>query len=150
MRKQLFRLWLLLAMLVSAPVFTGCSNDDNATEQTEVTTIADKVWAYAQDHPVGFTLNIRTMTAPTEGIAVAYADTQDSFDRGMLDFVVKHSLEHDGYVGGWYNSDDGRFYFDSTRIFPENQLEEAIKFGKENGQYAIFILSTGTEVSLLD
>ena len=60
------------------------------------------------------------------------------------------SLEHDGYVGGWYNSDDGRFYFDSTRIFPEDQLKEAIKFGKENGQYAIFILSTGTEVSLLD
>lgn len=38
------------------------------------------------------------------------------------------------------------YYFDSTRLFPEDQLDEALKFGKENGQYSVFILSTGVEV----
>jgi hypothetical protein len=59
--------------------------------------------------------------------------------------VVKHALQHDGYVGGWLNSDDHLYYFESTRIFPEDQLEEALKFGKENGQHVVFVLSTGTE-----
>ena len=31
-------------------------------------------------------------------------------------------------------------------LFPENDLQGAIQFGKENGQYSIFILSTYTEI----
>ena len=86
------------------------------------------------------------MTQPTEGIAVSYAATQNSHSRNQLDKVVSHALEHDGYVGGWLNKDSGLYYFDSTRLFPEDQLDEALKFGKENGQYSVFILSSGVEV----
>jgi len=88
------------------------------------------------------------MTCPTEGIAVSYAVTQDSHSREQLEYVVSHALKHDGYVGGWYNSDDGLYYFDSTRLFPEDSLAAAIQFGKENGQHSVFILSSSTDIPL--
>ena len=110
-----------------------------------VSTIADAVWEFSQSHPDGF-IDIRTMTEPTEGIAVSYAATQDSHSRDQLDFVVEHALQHDGYVGGWLNTENGLYYFDSTKLFPEDQLEDALQFGKENGQTSVYILSTGTDV----
>ena len=143
--------WFLIAVLVicGPTSFASCaSNEDNATEQSNITTIADKVWAFSQSHPDGFTIDIRTMTVPTEGIAVSYAATQNSHSRDQLDKVVSHALQHDGYVCGWLNSDDGLYYFDSTKLFPENDLKGAIQFGKENGQYSVFILSTNTDISL--
>ncbi|MBR6187426.1 MAG: transporter substrate-binding domain-containing protein [Prevotella sp.] len=88
------------------------------------------------------------MTEPTEGIAVSYAATQNSHSRDQLDKVVSHALQHEGYVGGWFNSEDGLYYFDSTKLFPENDLKGAIQFGKENGQHSVFILSTYTDVPL--
>ena len=118
----------------------------NKTTQNNVSAIADQVWQFAISHPDGFTLHITSMTQPTEGIAVSYAVTQDSHSRNQLDKVVSHALAHDGYVGGWLNKDNGLYYFDSTRLFPEDQLDEALKFGKENGQYSVFILSSGVEV----
>ena len=127
--------------------FASCSsNEDNATEQSNITTIADKVWAFSQTHPDGFTINVRTMTEPTEGIAVSYAATQNSHSRDQLDKVVSHALNHDGYVGGWYNSEDGLYHFDSSKLFPENDLKGALQFGKENGQHSVFILSTYTDI----
>ena len=118
-------------------------------EQSNVSVIADKIWTYSQSHPNGFTLDVRTMAEPKEGIVVAYADTQNSHSRDQLDKVVKHALKHDGYIGGWYNTDDSLYYFDSSRIFPEKSLKKAIKHGKKNGQLAIFILSSQTVVSLV-
>ena len=146
-----YRFWLLLAVLTicGTASFDSCSsNEDNATEQHNITTIADKVWAFSQTHPDGFTLDIRTMTEPTEGIAVSYAATQNSHSREQLDKVVSHALQHEGYVGGWYNSEDGLYYFDSTKLFPENDLRGAIQFGKDNGQYSVFILSTTTDIPI--
>ena len=138
-------LWLAL---YSISALASCANDDNSTNQKEVTEIADKVWAFSQSHPDGFTLDIHTMTCPTEGMAVSYAATQNSHSRDQLEKVVSHALQHDGYVGGWYNSDDGLYHFDSTRLFPENSLADAIQFGKENGQYSVFILSSSTDIPL--
>ena len=106
------------------------------------------VWAFCQANPGGFTLDIRTMMVPTEGIAVSYAATQNSHSRDQLHKVVSHALQHDGYVGGWYNSEDGFYYFDSTKLFPENDLKGAIQFGKENGQSTVFILSTSTDLPI--
>ena len=151
----------ILAILCGCSTFTACTgnNDRSATEetlgssknpagQTDVSAISDKVWAFSQTHPDGFTLDIRTMTEPTEGIAVSYAATQNSHSRDQLDMVVSHALQHEGYVGGWLNGEDGLYYFDSTKLFPEDDLKGALQFGKENGQYAVFILSTYTEVPL--
>ena len=65
------------------------------------------------------------MTEPTEGIAVSYAATQNGHSRDQLDKVIGHALQHEGYVGGWYNSEDGLYYFDSTKLFPEKLRERA-------------------------
>ena len=142
--------WVLAATLIcGASVMTSCSSsEDNPAGQTDVSAISDKVWAFSQTHPDGFTLDIRTMTEPTEGIAVSYAATQNSHSRDQLDMVVSHALQHEGYVGGWLNGENGLYYFDSTKLFPEDDLKGALQFGKENGQYSIFILSTYTDVPL--
>lgn len=142
---------MLIAVLTicgTASSASCSSNEDNATEQRNITGISDKVWAFSQTHPDGFTIDIRTMTEPTEGIAVSYAATQDSHSRDQLDRVVSHALQHEGYVGGWYNSDDGLYFFGSTKLFPENDLKGALQFGKENGQRSVFILSTHTDIPI--
>ena len=143
--------WVLAAILITCgatAMTASSSNDDNPAGQTDVSVISDKVWAYSQTHPDGFTLDIRTMTEPTEGIAVSYAATKNSHSRDQLDMVVSHALQHEGYVGGWLNGEDGLYYFDSTKLFPEDDLKGALQFGKENGQYSVFILSTYTDVPL--
>ena len=99
-------------------------------------------------HPDGFTLDLRTMTEPTEGIAVSYSATQGCHSREALDYIVSHSMKHNGFVGGWFDTADSLFYFDSSRIFPEDSLAAAKKFGIENGQIAIFIISEGREIRL--
>ena len=150
-RLERLKIWFLIAVLTISGTasFASCSsNEDNATEQSNISVIADKVWAFSQTHPDGFTIDIRTMTEPTEGIAVSYAATQNSHTRDQLDMVVSHALQHEGNVGGWYNSEDGLYYFDSTKLYPENDLKGAIQFGKENGQHSVFILSTYTDVPL--
>ena len=88
------------------------------------------------------------MTEPTEGIAVSYAETQNSHSRDQLDKVVRHALSHDGYVGGWLNTENGLYYFDSTKLFPESSLKDALLFGKENGQHSVFILSTYSDIPI--
>ena len=110
--------------------------------------LEDRVWTFSQTHPEGFTLDIRTMTEPTRGVSVAYAETQDSHSRESLPQVLAHALAHDGYVGGWKEDATGLYYFDSVRLFPEDSLAAAIAFGRQNHQLAIYVISTGEEISL--
>ena len=150
-RLERLKIWFLIALLAicGTTCFASCSsNEDNASEQSIITNIADKVWSFSQSHPDGFTIDIRSMTEPTEGIAVSYAATQNSHSRDQLDKVVSHALQHEGYVGGYYNSENGLYFFDSTKLFPENDLKGAIQFGKENGQHSVFILSTYTDIPI--
>lgn len=129
-------------------VLSACSNSSLPASNDSIKATADKVWAYSLTHPDGFTLNVRTMTEPSEGIAVSYAETQDSHSRNQLDKVVSHALRHDGYVGGWLNREDGLYYFDSSKLFPEISLKEAVEFGRKNRQRSLFILSTSTDIPL--
>jgi len=142
-------LLIIVLSIVGTASFSSCSSTHrHVAEQHQITSLADQVWIFSHQHPDGFTLDIRTMTEPTEGIAVNYAVTQHSHTRAQLDNVVLSAMQHEGYVGGWFNSKDSLYYYDDTRLFPERQLKEAILFGKANGQYAIFVLSTGTEIPL--
>ena len=148
MTQERIKNWLLITVLTicGAVGFSSCSsNKDNASDKG-TTLLADKVWTYGQTHPDGFMLDIRTMTEPTEGIAASYAETQNSHSRAQLDKVVRHAVQHDGYVGGWLNSNDGLYYFDSSKLFLENELWNALQFGRDNRQYAVYILSSGTEI----
>ena len=129
MTQERMKNWLLIIVLTicGAVGFSSCSsNKDNASDKG-ITMLADKVWMYGQTHPDGFMLDIRTMTESTEGIAVSYAETQNSHSRAQLDMVVRHAVQHDGYVGGWLNSNDGLYYFDNSKLFPENELRRALR-----------------------
>ena len=145
MRKRFF-FWTILAVLC---VFlqTACFNGKLVTT-TRVESAVERVWAYSQSHPDGFTLNLRTMTEPTAGISVAYSATQGCHSREALNSVVSHAMKHNGFVGGWFDTADSLYYFDSTRLFPEDSLDAAKRFGIENGQIAIFIISEGKEIRL--
>jgi len=129
---------IALFLLCSCRTASLSATPSSQIEQSGVSQIADKVWAFSQSHPNGFTLDLRTMTEPTEGISVSYAATQNSHSRNQLDKVVN-----------WYNKDNGLYYFDSTRLFPEDSLQAAIRFGKENGQQSVFVLSSSTEIPIM-
>lgn len=99
----------------------------------------EAILGIAQKSPDGFTVDITTLKNVTKGISVAYLETQNSFGDEGLRRVLKHALEHEKKVGGWLNEENGQFYFDSIRIFTD--LDEAIRFGRENEQIAIFDLT---------
>lgn len=147
--KNVVRILYVILALCCQATLSACSNSYIVSKENSVSAIADKVWTFGQNHPDGFTLDIRTMTEPTEGIAVSYTATQGSHSRNQLVKVVNHALKHEGYVGGWYNNSDGLYYFDSTCLFSENSLAPAIKFGRENGQRSVFILSTSTDIPII-
>lgn len=109
---------------------------------------ADYIWSFRESHPEGFTLDISTMTEPSEGISVAYYATRSSHGREMLDSVISHAAAHDGFVGGWLDRSDSLYYFDSIRLFPEDSLDAAVNFGKANFQKTIYRLSTAEEILL--
>jgi len=119
-----------------------------ALGQGDNATIAGKVWKFSKKRRNGFTLDLDTFKELKSGIAVSYAATQDLHGLSDLEYVVGHARQHEGFVGGWRNSEDGQYYFDSVRIFPEDQLEQAKEFGRANKQQSIYILSSGTEVPL--
>lgn len=112
--------------------------------------LSDRIWSFSQSRPDGFTLDINAWKEPEEGITVAYEATQNRHDRADLDEVVCHAKSHEGYVGGWLNPEDGLYYFDSVRLFPEDSLEAAVNFGKANHQDAVYKLSTGQEIRLIE
>ena len=134
----------ILAVQVFIVVLTSCGTARRLTEST----VADAVWALSEARPEGFTVDISTMTEPVEGISVAYAETQGSCGRDGLEAAVTHATSHDGFVGGWRDSEDGQYYFDSVRLFPEDSLQAAVNFGKANFQKALYVLSTGEEILL--
>ena len=127
---------------------TSCTTNGKLVQKGKVEALSDKIWTYSLTHPDGFTIDIRTMTEPTEGIAVSYFATQGSHSRKNLKRVVRHAMRHDGYVGGWLDTADSLYYFDSTRLFPEDSLEAAIKFGLKNEQKAIYSIKEGKEIKL--
>ena len=143
------RLFILLFSIILCCVLqTSCTTNNNLVQKGEVEAVSEKIWTYSQSHPDGFTLDIRTMTEPTEGIAVSYYATQGSHSRKNLNRVVRHAMQHDGYVGGWLDTTDSLYYFDSTRLFPEDSLDAAIKFGQKNEQKAIYSIKEGKELKL--
>ena len=104
------------------------------------------IWAMGQMYPDGFTLDLNTMRQPTEGLMVSYAATQNSFDKKSIPSVVKHARAHNGLVGGWYDPQSGKYYFDSTRCFPEDSLAAALQFARDNGQHTIYDAGKQIEV----
>ena len=146
MRKNLIRLFSV-AMLCGI-LLTSCFKNREVVKYYYVDDLSKQVWTYSLSHPDGFTIDLNTMTTPTNGIVVAYSATQGCHSREQLNYVISHAMTHDRIVGGWLDVTDSLYYFDSSRIFPEDSIEAAKKFGIENDQIAIFLISEGKEIRL--
>jgi fructokinase len=72
---------------------------------------------------------------------VSYKETQNSTN--AYD-VVKHALQNGLIVGGWKDSDTGKYYLDSCKLF--DNYNEAINFAQQNDQIAIFDLKEFKEI----
>lgn len=72
---------ILLTINFSCLLLVSCFSNVNTTQKGEIETLSDKIWNYSQSHPDGFTLDVRTMTESTEGIAVSYYATQGCHSR---------------------------------------------------------------------
>lgn len=96
----------------------------------------------------GYTVNAETLQPVTAGYAVAVADTQNSFGAEGLAKVVKYVQEHPevNAFGGWYNSENGQYYYDATIIVDD--LEKAIELGRVHKQIAVFDLANLKEIRL--
>ena len=105
-----------------------------------------QILAIAKSNPEGFTITLPSLDKVDSGIVAAYLETQDSFDVSGLQKVVDHALIHDKTIGGWYNEDNEKFFFDSVKVFED--LNEAIRFGKENEQIAVYDLTNRTLIKL--
>ena len=110
--------------------------------------LTDGVWEYSLINPNGFTLNIETMKPVKYGISVAYKETQDSFGKESLNRVINHALEHSKTVGGWFDTDSNRYYFDSVKIFKNSEIDKAIEFAKNHDQLAIYDLTNLEEIRI--
>ena len=99
-------------------------------------------------NPDGYTVNAKTLQPVTTGYAVAVEGTQNSFGNAGLARVIAYVLSHPeiNAIGGWKDSQTGKYYFDATIIVQD--LETATKLGKENKQIAIFHLDTLQEIRL--
>ena len=108
--------------------------------------LVNVIYAMGQMYPDGFTLDLNTMRQPTEGLIVSYKETQNSFDRSSLPAVIRHARAHQNLVGGWYNPQNGRYYFDSNRMFPEDSLAAAVAFARENNQHTVYVVSKNVNI----
>jgi len=131
---------ILLALFLLFP-FAG-----NAQPPISDKDLVNVIWAMGQMYPEGFTIDIHTLQQPRKGIAVSYLATQNSFDKKDIPAVLKHARAHDGYIGGWYNAENGKYYFDSTRLFPEDSLTAALAFARANEQNTVYDIGKGIEI----
>lgn len=125
---------LLMLMLFAMTLQTCRDKDDSAS-------LADYVWNYSLAHPDGFTLDLRVRQPVTKGIVAAYEATQNSFGKESLGKVISHALKHESIVGGWLDSADSSYYFDSSKVFPDGAYADAMAFAIENHQFAIYDLT---------
>ncbi len=104
------------------------------------TLLPHDLWEVAAKNPEGFTRNIWTGESPAAGFVVAYEETQNSFDEAGLLRCYEHAANHGGWVGGWLDTESGKYYFDSVEIVTDRK--QALQMGARNKQIAIFDLNS--------
>ena len=117
-----------------------------AQQQVSDKELASVVWAMGQMYPDGFTLSLDSLRQPTKGIVVSYYDTQNMFDKKNIPAVIKHARAHNNLVGGWYNAEENKYYFDSNRLFPEDSLAAALAFARKNHQHTVYDFGKGINI----
>ena len=151
MNRILSLLSALMLLLTVTLVNVSCSSDDTDTtteysvKRAELFTRLKEI---AKANPDGYTVDATTLQPITTGYAVSVAATQSCFnDEGLykvIDYVLSHS-EIKAY-GGWLDSLNGDYYYDATMVIDDR--DEAITYGRNNGQKAIFDLNTMTVIPI--
>lgn len=100
----------------------------------------------AKANPYGFTYSLKTNSFVKYGFVVAFEETQNCFGLEGLQRVLEHASKHEMIIGGWLNSENKEYYFDSCKVFKNRKA--AIEFGIENKQIAIFDLTNLEEIKL--
>lgn len=107
------------------------------------------VSAVAAANPAGFTYDIERCEIPTSGYCVALAQTQNSHGLDGLARVlslIQSGTTRASCVGGWLDTESGRYYYDATVLVQDRAAAEAL--GRANKQIAIFHLDTCEEIRL--
>lgn len=120
--------------------------------------VISTIAAIAAQNPEGYTVSAATLQPITSGYAVGLLVTQDSFGakglKKVVDVIDKmqnqgEASHFDGLAfGGWYNSKNGRYYYDATVIVKDRM--EALELAGVNGQLAIYDLDNSDEIRLDD
>ena len=108
--------------------------------------LVNAILTIAKRNPDGFTVEVPSLQSVTSGFISACEETQNCFGRSGLEKVVNHALEHGRVVGGWRNTEDGKYYFDSSTVFTDR--DAAVEFGRKNKQIAIFDMDNLIEIRL--
>jgi len=118
----------------------------------------DKLIDRIASSPDGFTLDVRNVEQPEDGIMVS--EFQNDSVRSMRinaatirtassatkvkEFIDNNSDlllgRSDRFLGGWLDGDD--FYFDVATRFEPQDAEKALETGRKSGQLAVFNLAT--------
>lgn len=120
--------------------------------------VISTIAAIAAQNPEGYTVNAATLQPITSGYAVGLLVTQDSFGAEGLVKVVNviekmynqgEASHFDGLAfGGWYNSKNGRYYYDATVIVKDRA--KALELARVNRQLAIYDLDNLEQIRLDD
>lgn len=96
------------------------------------------------------------LSRPELGYCVADAETQNAFGmEGLKRAIIYANDEGKGIIGGWFYSGDGKFYFDSVRLY-QNLMSawEAARRNRQIGFYnldkALYIKTERTFQEVLD
>lgn len=105
------------------------------------------IYGIAELNREGFTFSINDNEMQATGYAVARKETQNSFGAEGLQNCIAFALANNVQcIGGWYDNESEKFYFDATEIF--SNKDAAIEAGKRNDQIAIFDLDNLNEIRL--
>ena len=104
----------------------------------------------ANDNPNGFTIWHDMSEMPTSGYAVAYRETQNS--HGITGFLraLAFAIDNNTHFGGWLDTDADKFYFDAVKVFEVGELKQAVTFAIQERQIALFDITNGVEIRVLD
>lgn len=101
----------------------------------------------AKNHPLGFTVDKKTLEHIQSGYAVAVSETQDCFgSRGLCTVMEESMKNYIDAIGGWLDTRTNRFSFDAVMIVDDLYL--ALYLGSKNSQHSIFNINTGEEIKI--
>lgn len=93
----------------------------------------------AANNPHGFTVDLDLKPiAYQSGFLVSLPETQNSFSDEDLERVIRIAKQKRTFIGGWFNPQNGKYYYDAT--IWEQDLEVALQIARDNRQIEIYDL----------